>query len=96
MKNLIALVCMTGYLKETKKSNNQFLKPSSKIKILLTPYNLVVSFLLTAGHDTAGYRINVMLQLDEGKKMIFFELLEQIFKSFCWWWFLITYQCSFF
>ena len=37
-----------------------------------TLYNLVVSFLLTAGHDTDGRRINTMLQLDEGKEIIFF------------------------
>ena len=42
----------------------------------ITPYNLVASFLLTAGHDTDGCRINTMFPLDEGKKMIFFELLE--------------------
>ena len=36
-----------------------------------TLYNLVVSFLLTAGHDTDGCGINTMLQLDEGKKIIF-------------------------
>ena len=41
-----------------------------------TPYNLVVSFLLTAGHDTDGCRINTISQLDEGKKMICFEHLE--------------------
>ena len=40
--------------------------------IIFTPYNLIVSFLLTAGHDTDGCRINTMFQLDEGKKMIFF------------------------
>ena len=36
-----------------------------------TLYNLVVSFLLTAGHDTDGCQINTMLQLDEGTKIIF-------------------------
>ena len=44
----------------------------------ITLYNLVVSFLLNAGHDTDGCRINTMLQLDEGKKKknFFFEHLE--------------------
>ena len=41
---------------------------------MLTFYNFVVSFLLTAGHD--GCRINTMLQLDEGKKVFFFEHLD--------------------
>ena len=41
-----------------------------------TLYNLVVSFLLTAGHDTDGCRINTMFQLDKGKKILFFEHLE--------------------
>ena len=36
----------------------------------LTLYNLV-SFLFTAGHDTDGCRINTMLQLHKGKKIIF-------------------------
>ena len=43
---------------------------------IITLYNLVVSFLLTAGHDTDGCRINTKLQLDEGKKIIFFKHLE--------------------
>ena len=41
--------------------------------LLSTLYNLVVSFLLTASHDTDGCRINTILQLDEGKKIIFFS-----------------------
>ena len=45
-------------------------------KWVSTPYNLAVSFLLTAGHDTDGCRIKTMLQLDKGKKMICFEHLE--------------------
>ena len=43
---------------------------------LPTLYNLVVSFLLTAGHDTDGCRIKTMLQLGEGKKLFVFEHLE--------------------
>ena len=35
---------------------------------MTTLYNLVVSFLLTAGHDIDGCRINTVLQLDEDKK----------------------------
>ena len=46
-----------------------------------TLYNLVVSFLLTAGHDTNGCRINTMLQLDEGKKIIFFSSIQNKFSS---------------
>ena len=47
---------------------------------MVTPYNLIVSFLLTAGHDTDGYRINTMFQLDEGKKRIFFRALRRNFQ----------------
>ena len=46
-----------------------------------TLYNLVVSFLLTAGHDTNGCRINTMLQLDEGKKFFFFSSIQNKFSN---------------
>ena len=39
--------------------------------MIYTLYNPVVSFLLTAGHDTDGCRINTMLQLDEVRKLFF-------------------------
>ena len=52
----------------------------SKFTCLHTLYNLVVSFLLTADHDTDSCRINTMLHLDEGKKIIFFRAFRINFQ----------------